>query len=114
MSGEVLRLKVRAGVEFTDGRPIGVVYLVDTTVPLVERIYALPVVEALPMATRIMAGFHSGLRTIRVHARDRDAVLIELEIPAASALNASCTIRRFAERARFNAEQCRLFGSVAA
>ncbi|TXL72538.1 hypothetical protein FHP25_24905 [Vineibacter terrae] len=99
MTCEPYTVRVRHGLEFTDGRPIGVVYLVDRRDPLVEITHALPVCEAHVLASALCFASAIGMDPVRAQVRDRDGHVIEVTMPEAAVAPAVLTIYRHADAA---------------
>jgi len=99
VTDEPFTLRVRHGLEYVDGRPVGVVYLVDRRDPLVEITYALPISEAYALAAtlRVAASISNG--PFKTEFRTRDGGVVELTVQLASARHAFETLRRHAESA---------------
>lgn len=103
----MMRLFVRHVVEWADGHPVGVVHLIDRSVPLVERIWALPACEALTLACALNDAWGRADDPVRVSARDRDGAVIEFTLPMGCTLRACQTIARFAATANCRAGRAR-------
>lgn len=99
MTVEPFTLRVRPGLEYVDGQPVGLVYLVDCRDPLVEILYPLPIREALALSERIASAAAGRHDPIRATARGRDGHAIEVTLLLGAASKAIATIRRHAATA---------------